>query len=115
MLSLLLKEKKHSAGFVGFLQAVGVVIYCLLVAILFWKGNAWFGKMNHYWGPVFFLVLFSASALVCGLLVFAYPVYLFWDEKKSRESLKIVAFTAAWLVFFAALFMLLIYLAQYFA
>ena len=84
----------------GFFQALGIVIYCGLVGLIFWRGNQWFGKMNNYLGPVLVLTLLSVSVLVCGLLAFGYPVMLFWDEKKTKDALKLVGYTAAWLLGF---------------
>ena len=91
---------KHSLVKLGLLQALGIVIYCGLVGLIFWRGNQWFGKMNNYLGPVLVLTLLSVSVLVCGLLAFGYPVMLFWDEKKTRDALKLVGYTAAWLLGF---------------
>ena len=84
----------------AFFQAFGIVIYCGLVGLIFWRGNPWFGKMNNYLGPVLVLTLLSVSVLVCGLLAFGYPVILFWDEKKTRGALKLVGYTAGWLLGF---------------
>jgi hypothetical protein len=103
-MKLFSKKKKLSLEFVGFLQAVGVVIYCGLVGLVFWKGETWFGSIAYtYSGPILFLILFAASVLICGLLVFGYPVFLFWDKKQACESLKVIAYTAAWLAIFTVL------------
>lgn len=91
---------KYSLVKLSFFQALGIVIYCGLVGLIFWRGNQWFGKMNNYLGPVLVLTLLSVSVLVCGLLAFGYPVMLFWDEKKTRDALKLVGYTAAWLLGF---------------
>ena len=93
---------------VSFFQALGIVIYCGLVGLIFWRGNQWFGKMNNYLGPVLVLTLLSVSVLVCGLLAFGYPVMLFWDEKKTRDALKLVGYTAAWLLGFIFFILLIL-------
>lgn len=80
------------------MQALGVVGYCALVGMLFWKGQELFGKMDQYWGPVLFLLIFSVSALVCGLLVFYQPYRLFMLEKKREEAAKLVLYTTGWLL-----------------
>lgn len=106
-------KKKYSLPFIAFWQALGVVAYCGLIGLLFWRGEQWFGEMSHYFGPVFFLTLFSASALICALLVFGYPFILFWEEKQTIKALKLVIYTAAWLAFFALLFIIFLTAYQY--
>jgi hypothetical protein len=92
-----------SLGLIGFLQALGTLAYCGLVALIFWRGSQWFGQAPNYWGPFLFLLLFAVSALICGLLVFAYPTYLVLDKKK-QSAFKLVSFTVGWLIAFTLLF-----------
>ena len=101
-MQLFCKNKKcsFSLGFIAFFQALGLFLYCSLIAVLFWKGNAWFGPVPNYIGPLLFLTLFVTSALICALLVLGYPFILFWEEKKTREAVKLVGYTAVWLAFF---------------
>ena len=40
----------------GFLQALGVTVYCSLVGVFFWRANEIFGKADRYVGPVAFLL-----------------------------------------------------------
>jgi hypothetical protein len=80
----------------GLWQAVGVALYCAFVGLLFWKGNALFPHMNAYLGPVFILLVFSTSALICGLIVFYKPYKLFFEGKK-KEAISTVLFTAGFL------------------
>ncbi len=87
----------------GFFQALGIVLYCALVGIIFWKGNEIFPSMNPYFGSVTALLLFSTSALICGLIVFYNPYKLFFAGKK-REAVDIVASTAGFLFIFLVLF-----------
>ena len=107
------KFDKLSTCKVAFLQALGLVIYCGLVGIVFWRGDKWFGNMNHYLGPVMVLVLLSMSVLVCALIAFGYPFLVFWDEKKTKKAISIVYYTAAWLVLFMVLLMLGLLLLKY--
>ena len=92
--------KKLSLAKIAFLQALGVVTYISLVSILFWKGNDWFPKMDAYLGPILMLTILSVSVVICGLIVFSYPVTLFWEKKKTKKALKLVALTAMWLMVF---------------
>ncbi len=101
---------KYSWWKIGLGQAVGIVFYCLLVAVLFWKGNSWMGAENLYWGPVLMLVLLTVSVLICGLLAFAWPVYLFWEKKKRVEAIRTVVAMTGWLFIFVLLFIFLIIL-----
>lgn len=78
----------------GILQALGVAFYCSLVGLVMWKANEIFGRMNPYLGPVAFLMMFSVSALICGLLVFYKPYKLFSADKK-KEAIDVVIATAA--------------------
>jgi len=90
--------KKLSLEFIGFLHAAGIVAYCGMVGIVMLDGEKWFGNMNNYAGPMLVLTLFVTSGLVTGLIAFGYPIILFWDEKKAKEAMKLVAYTAGWLV-----------------
>ena len=90
----------------GFLQALGVAGYCSLVGLILWQGGNIFPKVNAYFGPVMFLLLFSTSALVCGLLVFYKPYKLFLADKK-KEAIDTVLSTAAWLFAFLSIFFVL--------
>ena len=100
-LYLRMKTSKFSLPFIAFLQAVGLVVYCGLVGLLFWKGSDWFGKPPHlFLGPVMFLVLFVVSALISALIVLGYPFFLFWEKKKIKEALRLVVCTTLWIVFF---------------
>lgn len=93
---------------IGFLQALGVVLYCFLVGVVFSQGPRISPKVNSYFGPVVLLLLFSVSALICGLLVFYRPYRLFFADKK-KAAVDVVVFTALWLlVFFLLLFPLML-------
>ncbi len=80
----------------GFLQAFSLTLYCLLVGLIFWKGDLWIGNAS-YLGPVLVLILFVVSALVCALLVFYRPYNIFLDGNK-KEAVNLVLSTAVWLM-----------------
>jgi hypothetical protein len=90
----------------GFLQALGVTIYCSLVGLLFWQGNHLFPRVNQYFAPVMMLLLLSVSVLVCGLLVFYKPYKLFFENKK-KEAANLVVSTSFWLFISVFVFLLL--------
>lgn len=102
------KGKAFSLEFTAFLQALGLVLYCGLVSLIFWQGNSWFGPLTAPVGPILFLVLFVVSALISAALVLAYPFLIFWEEKNTRKALKLVLYTTLWLAFFVLLFLSLL-------
>lgn len=91
------------AGRQGFLQALGVAIYILLVGTFISNANAVFPKIGNFFGPILFLLLFSTSALICGLIVFYKPYKLFFADKKE-EALETVVFTTIFLFILLVLF-----------
>ena len=96
-------KDKTSLNLISFLQALGLAIYCSLVALLFWKGNHLFGNDSNYWGPVLFLIIFTTSALISALIVLGYPIYLIWQKKQIAMALRLIGYTAGWLIAFALL------------
>lgn len=77
---------------IGVLQALGVTAYCSLIALIMWNGEKIFGETDSYLGPLSFLVLFSTSALTCGLIVFYKPYKLFFEGKK-KEAIEVILST----------------------
>lgn len=63
-------------------------------------GNQLFGRKPSFWAPVLFLIVFCASALVSALITLGYPVILIWKKNEVTKALKLVAFTAFWLMVF---------------
>lgn len=100
---------KFSPALLGFIQALGVTVYCSFVGVIFWKGNEIFGKPDRYVGPVTFLLLFIASAMICALMVFYQPYELFFDGKK-KEALETVVNTATWLFIAFILFLIVMFI-----
>ncbi len=75
-------------------NAIGVFAYVMLVVLVMSNAERIFGADGKFWGPVSFLLLFVFSALVCGLLVFGRPIYLWFDNAK-KEAVKMLLFTVA--------------------
>ena len=103
------EELNNNLCLQGFYQALGVVTYCSLVGVLFWKGNQWFGKVPNYLGPLMFLVLFVVSALICALIVFYKPYLLFMEKNNKTDAVNLIVSTTGWLFLFLLLIMLLVY------
>jgi hypothetical protein len=88
-----------SLPFIGFLQALGVVLYTMLVSVFMsWLGRRADTLPDQFGAPVF-LTLLVFSAAVTGLSVFGYPVYLAF-QSRAGDALRIIAFT----LFFCACF-----------
>jgi|GEM_PF-958740 hypothetical protein len=87
---------------IALIQAMSLIAYCGLVALIFSRGNSWFGPMS-WWGPLLFLVLFVVSALISALVTLGYPVYLIWDKKQVKDGLRLIAYTAGWLALFVVI------------
>jgi hypothetical protein len=100
--------KKFSLGFIALLQATGITLYCFLVALLMFNGAKWFGPMPNFLGPVLFLMLFVVSAAICAIIFGGYAFILFWEEKKTRLAIKLVAYTTAWLALFTLIILTLL-------
>lgn len=77
---------------VGFLQAVGVVLYCFLVGALMRGVVGKFENTPGLLGMVFMLCLLVFSAAVTGSLVFGYPVYLALN-KEIKKALSVLLYT----------------------
>jgi hypothetical protein len=95
--------KKYNLVIIGFLQASGLAAYCSLVAMLIWNGNHWFGKINDFRGPLLFLILFVTSALISALLALGYSVVLFWQKKEHIRAIKLIFYTAGFLILYSLL------------
>ncbi|OGY22992.1 MAG: hypothetical protein A2172_03605 [Candidatus Woykebacteria bacterium RBG_13_40_15] len=82
----------------GFLQALGVIAYCALIALVFTILDKF-----QVGGPgvilfTFFLLLFVFSAAITGFLVFGYAAYLALNQK-VKEALMDLAYTLLWTIF----------------
>lgn len=78
------------------MHALGVLVYVALVAWLMINGENFFGKLDTFWGPVAFLLLFVLSAAIVGLLVLVRPALLYLDGQK-QEGIKLLLYTIGWL------------------
>ncbi|OGL59293.1 hypothetical protein A3H10_00510 [Candidatus Uhrbacteria bacterium RIFCSPLOWO2_12_FULL_46_10] len=78
------------------INALGVIVYVLLVASIFTVGKDIFGPMPGLFGPFVFLLLFVLSAAIVGSLIFGKPAFLFLDGQK-KEALTMFLYTILWL------------------
>lgn len=92
----------------GLYQALGIAGYCTLVATFIFNIEKILGDgPEEFFGPITFLLLFSTSALVCGLIVFYEPYRLFFLRNKKKEAINLVVATTAWLFVAFSVFLFL--------
>lgn len=96
--------KQDMSTKIGFFQALGVSLYIFLVGLFFSNADNLFPKMGVPFGPILLLLLFSTSALICGLIVFYKPYKLFFAGKK-KEAINTVISTAAFLFLILVLYL----------
>jgi len=88
----------------AFLHTLAVLAYIGLVAFIMTNGEAIFGGNDNktVLAPIAFLLLFTLSAAIMGLLIFGRPVMLYLDGKK-KEAMEFVAATVGFLFIEAVL------------
>lgn len=77
---------------VGLMQALGVAVYCGLVAGFFQivKNNP--VQQEGFFVAALMLVLLVFSAAMVGSIIFGYPAYLVLN-KRTKEALTVLGFT----------------------
>jgi len=85
--------RDKSPALIGFLQALGVAVYCGLIASFFFYMAKTKAEPPGFFGFFLLLALFVFSAAVTGSLVFGYPAYLALVKSKIKEALTILAYT----------------------
>lgn len=91
----------------AFLHSLGVVAYISFVSFLMFNVERVFGeKEDTFLAPVAFLLLFTLSAAIVGMLVFGRPVMLYLDGKK-KEAMNFAGTTVGFL-FIEAIFVFII-------
>lgn len=79
----------------GLAQALIMTLYIGVVAWLMFNARIIFGQIENFLGPLAFLMLFSLSAAVLGLLMFGQATVRYLDGRKA-EAVKLVLSTGAW-------------------
>lgn len=93
-----MEKRKLPLWLIGFFQAFGLVLYCSLVALMLSQGESWFKKVPEYFGPFIFLMVFTTSALISAIITLGYPIILFWHKKQKKQAIKLILYTAVWLL-----------------
>jgi len=91
---------KLSPKLTGLIQAVCISAYVFLFATAAQNFIEW-AKTNSIephpiLGAMLFLLAFIVSALISGSIVLAYPIWLFFTERKT-DAFKTVLWSAIWL------------------
>ena len=89
---MLKQLEKEKAWKIGLFQALGVAIYCGLVAGFMYNIMQVLPRPGIA-GMFLMLSLFVFSAAVTGTLVFAYPVYLAIVKNKIKPAINVLGFT----------------------
>ena len=84
--------KKLSSHLIGLLQALGVVIYCILIIGLFQLFAKIMPQPPKFFGPVLSLIVLVFSAAVTGSLIFGRAAYLALN-RRIKEGLSVLGFT----------------------
>lgn len=92
----------------GFSNALGTVVYIVLVSTFMQNGERIFGKEDTIIIPIAILLLFVLSAIIVGYLVLGKPVMLYLDGKK-KEAVSLLMMTAGWLAGFMVLALIIAY------
>ncbi len=102
--------QKNNLSLVGFLQAIGVAVYCALISgILYFGDNFVVIDIPIYFRMVLVLMLLVFSAAVTGSLVFGYPIYLAL-QKETRKALKVLSYTFLYCLGIIAALMVVMFL-----
>lgn len=81
---------------ISYLNAAGVAVYVIGILFISRGGEKIFGKMDNFWGPVAFLLLFVLSAAITGALTLGRSVWLYFENRKT-EAIKMFFYTIGWL------------------
>ncbi len=92
-------QNNHKQVLFGFLSALGVGLYTLLVSLIMNNAEKWFRQPNKVFGPMAALMLLVFSVAVVGSLIFGRPTYLVITGEKST-GIKQLFYNLAWLAIF---------------
>lgn len=79
------KMNKPNLVLIGFLQALGIIIYCFLIAGLFRLLEKFLPASPVFLGSSLILALLVFSAAVTGSIVFGYSAYLAFKKELKRH------------------------------
>lgn len=98
---------KNNLLLVGFLQAVGVVVYCVLAGIFICYGNKALPTPPQFVGIILVLSVLVFSVAAVGSLIFGYAAYLALNQN-IKGALKLFGFTLMYLFCFILLIIVVV-------
>lgn len=99
--------KKLSPSLIGFLQALGVAVYCTLIGGFFQLGNKIFPKQSDFLTSILILILLVFSAAITGMIVFGYSAYLALNQK-IKEALDVFFYTLLYFLGFIGIMIIIL-------
>ena len=88
--------KKTNVVLWGLINAVGVLIYVLLVVLFMRNGSSLLGNVDSLISGAVFLLLFVLSATVVGSIVFGKSFLLYLKDQR-RDAIKVFLWTVGWI------------------
>lgn len=82
---------------IGLVQAVGVATYITLLITFFTGFAPRFEHDSMFLAPIIFLMVFVTSALICGSLMLAYPLWL-TVQGRIKDAAEVVVWGIVWLL-----------------
>ncbi len=98
---------KTNLFLIGFLQSLGVIIYCALVGGFFRLADKFFAAPPGFLGVVLMLVFLVFSVAVSGAIVFGYPAYLALNNR-IKEALLLLVYTLLYILGFVIVIVIII-------
>ena len=99
--------KKLNPSIIGLLQALGVVIYAILISGFFQLMAKISVQPSVFITSALMLAILIFSAAVCGLIVFGYSAYLALNQR-IKEALVVLGFTLLYCFGFIIIIIVLI-------
>ncbi|HZS42961.1 MAG TPA: hypothetical protein VFA52_01955 [Candidatus Paceibacterota bacterium] len=103
---------KYSHKTIGLFQAAGIILYVSFFASviqMFSQSPLKNVELGPFLAIIIFLLAFIVSAVICGSIFLAYPLTLFFDNKK-KEAYRIVVWSLGWLIFFFLIVLIIVLL-----
>lgn len=105
-----MEDKMPKLNKTGFLNALGALVYIIIVSQIMRNGNRLFGNDNFI-TPVVLLLLFTLSAITVGGLIIGKPLMLYLDDKK-KEAVSLFLATVGWLAGFTIIALLIAFILR---
>lgn len=98
--------EKSKLVFWAIADALGIFVYASAVAFVMFDGQALFGQIDNFTGPLMILLLFVVSAVITGTLFLGRPIYLFLNNFK-KEGIQLFFYTLVSLVIITLIFFII--------